>query len=605
MENYGYEVTKQDFEMDNAEEGETSSKATNVISVKKADDNANGDILIVSAHHDSKPNTVGADDNASGTAMVMELARVVKDVKSDTEIRFITFSGEEEGLRGSQYYVSQLSDEEKAHIVGDIQIDMIGHYMSDGVNVKTSLEEDSYLADLVIKTAKAKAGANWGNGVEGASDHSSFTFAGIPSVLIEQDGLGAENHKYSDGIDIIDVKKVIPVADTLESIIQDIASTDTGSLVEDARGSMENTQGITIADDTFIVLGLSKIDQDVKLGTGGTLIDESHDDELGWDLKTYEVNAKWFGLEETLPTEFVYQVGENDLFLNQVYINTDSLSLSDEELGDKLTEIFGEPVTYEEDFVCWGSDNVADNLSLRQYQIDKLDGHQIINIIPVQHPQEGIDLKTFDFSDTSDSIKEGDKVEKAILDTAHKIIPKDDKYIKNIASWTDGYSYILGTCSADDMDTLDEFTIRMDRNDFYDKDGNVIDEGKLLATMVHEYGHSIMMNSGQIDVSKLEDFPDYNDISIYKEDAYTKAFYDKFYNGDERSFSEYPGDYVDDYAGGAQISEDIAESFMVFVTSNKAKGDSIAAKKVNFFYDYPELVKIRDYIRGNFGYPDK
>jgi len=54
----------------------------------------------------------GANDDASGTAMVLELARVFKTLPTDTELRFGTFGAEEVGLLGSEHYVSELSEDE-------------------------------------------------------------------------------------------------------------------------------------------------------------------------------------------------------------------------------------------------------------------------------------------------------------------------------------------------------------------------------------------------------------------------------------------------------------------------------------------------------------
>ena len=173
----------------------------------------------------------------------------------------------------------------------------------------------------------------------------------------------------------------------------------------------------------------------------------------------------------------------------------------------------------------------------------------------------------------------------------------------DVVSWTDGYSYVLGSCTADEISQSDRFSIRIDKNDFFNSDGSMKDTGKFLATAVHEYGHELTLNKDQMDVSKLTDTADYNDISLYLEDSYMKAFYDQFYSdGKAREFYTYPEDYVSEYAGTAGMFEDIAESFMQFVVSDRQEGDTLAAEKVNFFYDYPELIKVRDYIRGNFGY---
>lgn len=61
--------------------------------------------VIVDGHYDTKTGT-GTNDNGSGTAIILEMARLLADVKTNYSILFIHFSGEEDGLKGSQHYVT-------------------------------------------------------------------------------------------------------------------------------------------------------------------------------------------------------------------------------------------------------------------------------------------------------------------------------------------------------------------------------------------------------------------------------------------------------------------------------------------------------------------
>lgn len=71
----------------------------NVIATKRSHPNHDtGQIIVVGAHHDSVRNAPGANDDASGTGVLLEMARVLKNMPTDTEIRFIAFGAEERGL---------------------------------------------------------------------------------------------------------------------------------------------------------------------------------------------------------------------------------------------------------------------------------------------------------------------------------------------------------------------------------------------------------------------------------------------------------------------------------------------------------------------------
>ncbi|RCK13047.1 hypothetical protein DT075_01670 [Bacillus licheniformis] len=71
------------------------SLGKDVSGVRKAKGVKNPDIVYVTSHYDSVPYAPGANDNASGTSVVLELARILKTVPADKEIRFITFGAEE------------------------------------------------------------------------------------------------------------------------------------------------------------------------------------------------------------------------------------------------------------------------------------------------------------------------------------------------------------------------------------------------------------------------------------------------------------------------------------------------------------------------------
>jgi len=83
--------------------------------------------VIVCGHFDSI-NGPGTNDNGSGTSIILELARILKDVPMDYSIKFIHFSGEEQGLLGSSRYVSQIVNgtSPKMDIKVVVNLDQVG-----------------------------------------------------------------------------------------------------------------------------------------------------------------------------------------------------------------------------------------------------------------------------------------------------------------------------------------------------------------------------------------------------------------------------------------------------------------------------------------------
>lgn len=83
--------------------------------------------VIVCGHFDSI-NGPGTNDNGSGTSIILELARILKDVPTDYSIKFIHFSGEEQGLLGSSRYVSEIVNgtSPKMNIKVVVNLDQVG-----------------------------------------------------------------------------------------------------------------------------------------------------------------------------------------------------------------------------------------------------------------------------------------------------------------------------------------------------------------------------------------------------------------------------------------------------------------------------------------------
>ncbi|AAU25515.1 M28 family peptidase [Bacillus sp. GM2] len=180
----------------------------NVIGVRKAKGVKNPDIVYVTSHYDSVPYAPGANDNASGTSVVLELARILKTVPADKEIRFITFGAEEIGLLGSRHYVSTLSNQEVKRSVANFNLDMVATSWENASQLYINTPDGS--ANLVWQLSKA-ASLSLGKDVlflhqGGSSDHVPFHEAGIDSAnfIWREPGTGALEPWYHTPYDTIE-----------------------------------------------------------------------------------------------------------------------------------------------------------------------------------------------------------------------------------------------------------------------------------------------------------------------------------------------------------------------------------------------------------------
>jgi aminopeptidase YwaD len=162
----------------------------------------------------------GADDNASGTAGVIELARrFAAEPKQKRGILFLTFAGEELGLLGSSYYVNHPSlPLDKAVVM--INMDMIGRVREGKVYVGGGGTGTTLRPTLDQVVPKYKLNVDFSDTTGyGSSDHTSFTTKQVP-VLFFFSGLHSDYHKPSDTWDKIDGPGTV----TLLKLIADVTT---------------------------------------------------------------------------------------------------------------------------------------------------------------------------------------------------------------------------------------------------------------------------------------------------------------------------------------------------------------------------------------------
>ena len=183
FENYGLSVELQDFLVGG------SSSSDNVLGTMTGQLYPD-EYVIIGGHYDSYTGgnqEPGADDNASGTAGVMEIAKILSQFEFERSIVFCAFSGEEYGLYGSEAYAAR-AESEGMNILGYFNLDMIG-YNEPGELIHTDMIAPPgaaelsdfykavsaiYLPDFLIYDAVT---------IPGGSDHVSFNNHGFMGIF--------------------------------------------------------------------------------------------------------------------------------------------------------------------------------------------------------------------------------------------------------------------------------------------------------------------------------------------------------------------------------------------------------------------------------------
>jgi aminopeptidase YwaD len=160
----------------------------------------------------------GADDNASGTAAVLALARRLAVHPARRTIVLVNFDAEETGLFGSRAFVEHLPVE-KDSIAFMINLDMVGRLRGRQLLVDGSVASD-WLRTVVDSAAHA-AGVHTGftPGFASRSDHGSFARAGIPAISLFT-GYHSDYHRVSDIASRVDGPGIAKIVDVVEQAVR-------------------------------------------------------------------------------------------------------------------------------------------------------------------------------------------------------------------------------------------------------------------------------------------------------------------------------------------------------------------------------------------------
>lgn len=137
------------------------------------------------------------------------------------------------------------------------------------------------------------------------------------------------------------------------------------------------------------------------------------------------------------------------------------------------------------------------------------------------------------------------------------------------------------------------------------------DWGWFTQTVLHEYAHYLTLNSTQVEYGSRQRARTYSEEGMTAMDgSYLDAFYQSFWADylDDRLANRqsahfllrHPEDFVTGYAA-SDPCEDIAECFTWFILEQPVQGEAVWEKKIQFFYDYPEMVEFREEVRAHMG----
>ena len=203
--------------------------------VEGSDPEVRGEYIVVGAHYDHIGRSAtlsldperegeirpGADDNASGTAAVLELGRRLSAHPARRSVLLVHFDAEELGLYGSSLFVAA-PPVVKSRIKFMLNLDMVGRLSAGGLQIdKATLMYDDPPLLLVVDSASTALGIRhaFTKEIDGRSDHSTFRQADI-SALALFTGFHNDYHRTTDVVAKLDVRGIGKVVDVAEAVVR-------------------------------------------------------------------------------------------------------------------------------------------------------------------------------------------------------------------------------------------------------------------------------------------------------------------------------------------------------------------------------------------------
>jgi acetylornithine deacetylase/succinyl-diaminopimelate desuccinylase-like protein len=203
---------------------------------------------IISMNHGGEPDIHNsADDNASGTAGLLWLAKETAADPLPVSVIFVAFSGEELGLLGSRYYAAEM-EMPRDSVLAMINLDMIGRLEGRDLTIFGTGTSDAWEGildevrhdSLTIRTSSSGSGA---------SDHASFYEAGIP-VLHYFSGTHDDYHRETDTAEKIDYRSMEWIIWHAAAVIRQVSAFSPGEMnfleTEGERPAMMPADGVSL-----------------------------------------------------------------------------------------------------------------------------------------------------------------------------------------------------------------------------------------------------------------------------------------------------------------------------------------------------------------------
>ena len=288
----------------------------NNIVAKSFNYNKNKKDIYITAHYDSTTFTSGVIDNATGTSINIEIARILKNFEGDFNINFIFFDAEEYYRYGSKYFVSTLSQDEIKKAIGAINLDMIGEKNAGDLIIQVPSINENIISILFNDKLEKKLKVT----TSGSSDDLSFYMGKIPAITLTDENSNFNLDKENKEIQLQNIDVSI-----LKNTINLVSKFITNLSIDEYDDILKNKTNLNLKDDiSNISAKIKNINEFELIDIEVKLIENGYTKEINYIYKNNkdkyffikEINGKF--MPKNYKTEFVRSINDPNWYYKKI-----------------------------------------------------------------------------------------------------------------------------------------------------------------------------------------------------------------------------------------------------------------------------------------------
>lgn len=431
LESYGYATQLQ------------SQKGYDNVVAKKSGSGPGADIVVILENDNMETIGDGASSNVASKAVLLEVARLLANIPSDTEIWFVSTQSSDAEFDGVWSFLEEQATMSANRIVGCI---LLGNKNQPELVLGIQDDKPTALGNGMIPYTKLIQEEPWEYHTLENTISKMVMCAGIPTVSIEQKEKGFEYQTEYDTVDLIDIEQLGNVTTVLVQTLSRIMDEETASILAKSHYMNPLESGVAIQKPNEpILFSESLASNETKLGVRGTLLvnkDES---------SSYQYKVKWFEMEQAIDTTYYYKQNR----LEEIQLNPQNSGITMEQMVAFLEECYGEATQD----LTWIDTRLG-------YQLELISNVKTYSISITDYPVPDVEYAVYEIGSEEDRIYENKAVRESVTLLESWLETNEIDSITQIRIYSDGIGNTKGYISHD------EGEIGIDLEDLAKEDGS-------------------------------------------------------------------------------------------------------------------------------------